>query len=541
MKKKIRIVLAQLDFCVGDIVGNTKKIIEAANTARDTLSADVILFPELSITGYSPEDALFRADFIGAAKNALDEITDKIRGIYCIIGHPGKSSAGLHNQCSVIYNGKMLGTYGKKYLPNSGVFDECRYFFPENHVCVIPIHGIPVGILICEDIWHINPIKDTVKQGAKIIAVINASPFEIDKNSRREALLAKRAHSQNVPILYVNCMGGQDELIFDGGSMVVDSEGNICQHAGFFNEILFPVDIEITETKVLIPTIPFSLPREEEKIYNALVLGVRDYLRKNHFSGALIGVSGGIDSALTLAIAIDALGKDNVTAVVMPSRYTSQQSLDDAEALIKNAGVKTKNISIELTYTHFLNTLSPYFSESNSSAIAKENLQARCRGMMLMALSNASGHIVLTTGNRSEMAVGYTTLYGDMAGGLSVLKDIPKLLVYCLARYRNEINAIIPETILTRAPTAELAPNQKDEDSLPPYSILDRILELYIDEEKSIDEIIAFGFERNTVTHIIKLIQKSQHKRQQAPLGIRIHHKAFGKDRRYPITYSFKG
>jgi NAD+ synthase (glutamine-hydrolysing) len=540
-KKKLRVALAQLNFYVGDIQGNLLKSIDAANIARDQMSADIIVFPELNLTGYPPEDLLLRKSFLAAANEALQEFKDRVKNIHCVISHPHATAHGLHNSSSLIYNGTILGRYAKQFLPNYGVFDEDRYFVPGNSACVIPINGVPVGIIVCEDLWNPAPIQQAANLGARLILVPNASPFEIDKHEQRHAILAKRAKSANLPIAYVNCVGGQDELIFDGGSMVVDANGNICQFAGFCNEIILPADFEITTADALIASDPeFSIPSEEQRIYDCLVLGVRDYLTKNNFPGALVGVSGGIDSALTLAIAADALGKDRVEAVLMPSRYTADMSNEDGIALAENLGVKHSTISIEPAYQCFLDLLAPSFKDQKPD-VTEENIQSRCRGLILMALSNKSGKMVLATGNRSEMAMGYATLYGDMCGGMSVLKDIPKTLVYRLAQYRNQISPVIPERTIERPPTAELAPNQKDEDTLPPYPVLDKILDLYLNQELSIDDILAQGFEEEVVRKVVRFINRNEYKRRQSAIGIRINNKAFGKDRRYPITSGFKG
>lgn len=538
MSKNLRVVIAQLNLLVGDIQGNLQKHFEAATTARDVLKADVIVFPELSITGYPPEDLLLRPSFIEAANQAVTEFQEKIQNIHCIVGHPHATSQGLFNSCSLIYNGLILARYAKQHLPNYGVFDELRYFTPGNSHTVISIQNIPVGITICEDLWLPSPAQQAANQGARIILSPNASPFEIDKQQQREAVLAKRAKATNTPIVYANCVGGQDDVIFDGGSMVIDAEGKVCQFAGLFNETLLPVDFVVNATNTTASVADFTLPSDDEKIYQCLVTGVRDYVRDNHFTGALIGVSGGIDSALTLAIAVDALGKDKVKALVMPSRYTSDLSVNYAAALIKNLGVTAENLSIEPAYHGLLKTLEPN-SDNKTPGITEQNLQSRCRGMLLMARSNQTGHVVLTTGNRSEMAVGYTTLYGDMAGGYAVLKDIPKTLVYRLANYRNQLQSVIPQDIIDRIPTAELAPDQKDEDSLPPYSILDKILECYLDKEQGLEEIVAQGFAQETVQKVIQLIHRSEFKRRQSPVGPRVNHKAFGRDRRYPITSGF--
>jgi len=536
---KLRIVLTQQNFFVGDIQGNLDKMINAAKSARDILKADVIVFPELCLTGYPPEDLLLRNAFICEAKEALDEFQSKIKDIYCIVSYPKSTQMGLTNTCSVIYNNTIIGSYAKQCLPNYGVFDEYRYFVPGKSTCVVPIHDIPVGILICEDIWHLQPIRDAKEKGARIIIVPNASPFESDKHEKRVKMLSNRSTRNNLAIVYVNCVGGQDELIFDGDSMVIDTEGVICQHAGFFNENLLPFDIEVNDNNISIQKSQFSVPHEEEMVYEALKLGLKEYLDKNHFKGALIGLSGGIDSALTLCIACDALGKENVHAILMPSRYTADFSNEDAITLANNLGVRYEMISIEPIFNTFLETLKPLFAKK-TQGVTEENLQSRIRGMILMAISNKTGYIVLTTGNRSELATGYSTLYGDMAGGFAVLKDIPKTLIYRLAHFRNSIKTVIPNRIITRPPTAELRPDQKDEDTLPPYAILDHILELYLNQELSIEEIIEKGFEETTVKKVIEMIHKNEYKRRQLPVGIRINNKAFGRDRRYPVSSGSK-
>ena len=535
MAKKLRVVIAQLNLTVGDIQGNLAKHIHAAKSARDTLAGEVIVFPELSLTGYPPEDLLLHKSFIEEANAALNTLKTAVEGIYCVVGHPHATSQGLFNSCSVLYNQTIVGRYAKQHLPNYGVFDECRYFVPGNSTCVVPMNGIPVGIVICEDVWFPGPVQQIANHGSRLILAPNASPFELDKHEQRHLTLAKRAKAANLPIVYVNSVGGQDDLIFDGGSMVIDQHGKICQYAGFCQENLLAVDIEISSTDAMIREAAFTLPSPEQRAYDALVLGVRDYIEKNHFPGVLVGVSGGIDSALTLAIAVDALGKEKVHAVMLPSRYTSDMSMEDGLAVIQNLGVTHDTISIEPAYEAFLHSLAPVF-HGKKTDITEENLQSRCRGTIMMALSNKTGKIVLTTGNRSEMAVGYATLYGDMAGGFDVLKDVPKTLVTRLAQLRNQTHPVIPERTLTRAPTAELAPDQKDEDSLPPYEILDKILELYLNQEQSAQAIIEQGFDPAIVEKVIQLIKKSEYKRRQAPVGPRINHKAFGRDRRYPIT-----
>ncbi len=540
MTKKLRIVMAQLNLTVGDISGNLQKLINAANEARDIHHADLIVYPELSITGYPPEDLLLRRSFLDASNEALNTFKSTVTNIHCLVSHPYSTAEGLYNSCSLIFNNTILGRYNKQHLPNYGVFDECRYFIPGNSPCVVPINGIPVGIIICEDAWFPGPIQQAANQGARIIVSPNASPFEVEKHEQRHLILAKRAKACELPIVYVNAVGGQDEIIFDGGSMLINQDGTIANHAGFFTENLTAVEIEFNSTDArTINTAP-SLFNSHERVYQALVLGVRDYVQKNNFPGALVGVSGGIDSALTLAVAVDALGKENVKAILLPSRYTAEMSVEDGLALANNLGVAHETISIEPSFSTFLASLAPTFAGMKPD-ITEENLQARCRGVMMMAISNKTGNIVLTTGNRSEMAVGYATLYGDMAGGYAVLKDIPKTLVYNLSRYRNQLSAVIPERIIDRPPTAELAPDQKDEDSLPPYSILDAILEMYLNQEKTIPDIIAQGYDEAVVRKVVTLIHRNEYKRRQSAIGIRINNKAFGRDWRYPVTSRFKG
>lgn len=539
MTKKIRVALAQLNLTVGDIQGNLEKHLRAAAAARDELSADVILFPELSLIGYPAEDLQLRKSFIDDAHAALKKFSSEIRGIHCVVGHPYSDGHHLYNACSLIHEGKTSARYAKQCLPNYGVFDECRYFTPGTASAVASIHGIPVGLLICEDIWRLNPAHSAAAQGAQLLLIPNASPFEIQKHEQRAALLAKRALTENMPIAYVNQVCGQDELIFDGGSMAVDTKGNLCRFAGFFQETLMPVDFEFTAAGASVAKQDYKVAGTEERIYQALVLGVRDYINKNRFGGVLVGVSGGIDSALALTIAADALGKDRVKAVLLPSRYTADMSNEDALSLAAALGVSTETIAIEPAYKSFLESLAPALAGKKPD-ITEENIQARCRAVILMALSNRSGYMLLTTGNRSEIATGYCTLYGDMAGGYAVLKDVPKTMVYQLARYRNQIHPVIPQRTIDRPPTAELAPNQKDEDSLPPYPVLDKILECYLNHSQGIEEIIAQGFDSATVKRVVELIHKSEYKRKQGAIGPRINHKSFGKDWRYPVTNGYK-
>lgn len=540
MTKKLRIALAQLNLVVGDIQGNKEKHLRAAARARDEFAADVIVFSELSLTGYPPEDLLLRPAFLQETHTALQQLTQDIQGIYCVIGHPHLTAQGLYNACSLIYNGHLEGQYAKQLLPNYGVFDEDRYFIADNKPCVVSIHGVPVGLVICEDLWQEGPVEQAVKAGARLILSPNASPFEVKKPEERQRILSPRAKQNKTPIVYVNNVGGQDELVFDGGSMIVDETGNIAKLAPFFEEALMPVEIEVTDTRTQIAIQPISLPTQEERVYSALVLSLRDYINKNRFPGVLVGLSGGIDSALVLTLAVDALGKDRVKAIMMPSRFTADISKEDSEKLIAALGVQSETISIEPTYKSLLESLAPSFAGKKVDT-TEENMQARCRAIILMALSNKYGHLVLTTGNRSEIAVGYCTLYGDMAGGFAPLRDLPKTGVYQLAHYRNRLQPLIPTRTLERAPTAELAANQKDEDSLPPYSLLDTILDYYLNQGLGLTDIVAKGFASETVSKVIDLIHKSEYKRKQAAIGPRINEKSFGKDWRYPVTNGFKG
>lgn len=535
MTHTLRVALAQLNLTVGDIDGNLKKHIAAAERAK-AAGAHVILFPELSLTGYPPEDLLLRRDFLARTDAALKEFTQAVQGIHCIVGHPHAEGHALFNACSLIYNQKIVGRYDKQNLPNYGVFDEKRYFTPGSVPCVLPINGVQVGLVICEDIWSSVACEQAAQQGAEIIFIPNASPFETHKHEERVRVLSACAKAHQIPLVYVNQMGGQDEIVFDGGSMVMSAQGDITQLANFFEEDLLCADINLKEST---PTLR-KPPEQLERIYRALVLGLKDYVEKNHFPSVILGLSGGIDSALTLAIAVEALGKERVHAVIMPSRHTAKMSIDDAVVLADNLGIQHETISIESVYQSFLSTLESSFAGKDVD-LTEQNIQARCRAIILMALSNKFNHLVLTTGNRSELAVGYCTLYGDMAGGFAVLKDVPKTLVYQLSDYVNHLAPIIPQRIIDRPPSAELAPDQKDEDNLPPYSILDAILHHYMNEGRSQAEIIAQGFDAETVERVIKLVRRSEYKRKQAAVGTRINTQSFGKDWRFPITNGFRG
>lgn len=541
MKKRLCFVMAQLDFLVGDIEGNAEKIITNAITAKNQYNADLVIFPELALTGYPPEDLLFRPGMYRRVQRALEYIQSTVKGIDILLGYPVKGHRAKYNAAGLICNGEIVATYYKNDLPNYEVFDELRYFKPSNQPLVLDYKGVKLGLIICEDLWHRQPFLNTVKAGAELIISINASPFDAHKHEARKRMLKHRTEDHLVPILYLNLIGGQDELVFDGGSIVVNEKGDIQQRGEFFKEVLIPVAVEFDDEthKVEIiqqPEIP--LLTTEERIYQALVLGVRDYIQKNHFNGAIIGLSGGIDSALTLAIAVDAIGAESIEGVLMPSRYTAQRSIGEALEQAKLLNVKTTTISIEPAFTALLDSLDKEFEDLPVDT-TEQNLQARCRGIILMAISNKKGGIVLSTGNKSELSVGYSTLYGDMVGGFSVLKDIPKTMVYRLANEVNKKKEMIPKSIIEREPTAELAFNQKDTDSLPPYPILDQILELYIEQDESFRSIVEKGFDKETVRKIILMIDRNEYKRRQAPPGVRITKRAFGRDRRYPITSGY--
>ncbi|UCC55308.1 MAG: NAD+ synthase [Gammaproteobacteria bacterium] len=533
----LRIVMAQLDFPVGAIDANASRVIDACRRARDELAADAIVFPELCICGYPPEDLLLRPHFQEYIEEAVERVTREVRDIVAIIGHPLRQDGALFNVASVISQGAVCASYRKQHLPNYSVFDEKRYFQPGNEACVVPVRDIPVGVTICEDVWEPGPAQQAAAAGARVLINLNASPFHAGKGREREELLQQRTAETGLPVMYVNLVGGQDELVFDGGSLVVSAAGEVTQRAAFCEEQLSPVDFSM-DTVAPLPGDCVAYLEDLEAIYRVLVLGVRDYINKNGFPGAVIGLSGGIDSALTLAIAVDAIGADRVNVVMMPSRYTSAMSLEDARAEAEALQVEYHEISIEPVFSAFLELLREFLAGTRSDA-TEENIQARCRGVLLMALSNKQHRILLTTGNKSEMSVGYATLYGDMAGGFAPIKDVPKLLVYRLSEYRNRKGRVIPERVITRPPSAELAADQKDEDSLPPYEVLDPILERYIEQDRSVEQIVADGFDGDVVLRIATLVDRNEYKRRQAPPGIRITQRAFGRDRRYPITSGY--
>ncbi len=535
----LRIVMAQLDFLVGAVTDNCEKIIAAAVRARDGFGAAAVVFPELALTGYPPEDLLFRSHFLDQVDAALQRLLQEIRGITAIVGLPLREGRHLYNAAVVLSDGAVTACYRKQQLPNYGVFDEKRYFVPGGQPCVTNINGIPFGITICEDIWEPAPAMQSAAAGARALINLNASPFHAGKRDERERVVAQRAAECRLPVLYVNLVGGQDELVFDGGSFVVDETGSVTQHAPACIEDLYPVDLRSSPAIAPCPSALTPRLSLEAIVYQVLVLGIRDYIRKNGFQGAVLGLSGGIDSALVLALAVDAIGASQVEAVMMPSRYTTDMSLQDARAEADTLGVQYRTIPIEAPFESFLEVLAPEFAGLPQDA-TEENIQARCRGVILMALSNKTGRILLTTGNKSEMSVGYATLYGDMAGGFAPIKDVPKLLVYRLAQYRNSLSEVIPQRVLERPPSAELAPGQLDSDSLPPYTVLDPILERYIEQDQSAGTIVAAGFDPGVVSRVVTLVNRNEYKRRQAPPGIRITQRAFGRDRRYPITSGYQ-
>ena len=556
----LRIAMAQINPVVGDIQGNADKIKNYIKQAQNE-NVDVITFPELALTGYPPEDLLFKTHFIDEIKKHLQEVTKFTQGITAIIGF-AREENGLLNSAAVVHDKKIINYYDKKILPNYGVFDEKRYFISGENNPVYLIDGITVGINICEDIWFKDgPTQDQANLGAQLILNINGSPFDTEKRYIRENMLKERALHNNLYISYTNMVGGQDELVFDGGSVILNPAGEIISRGKAFEEDLIITDLNFEETGNFVESktniFVSSSPKDKnltpisdnniveidklEQVHKALILGTRDYVNKSGFTKVLLGLSGGIDSALTCYIAVKAFGKENVLGVIMPSRYSSEGSVTDSELLASNLGIETKIISIEPAYISFLEMLSESF-EGTSVDVAEENLQARIRGNILMALSNKFNWINLITGNKSEMATGYSTLYGDMAGGFAVLKDVPKTLVYELCKYINTLQGkdLIPETIITKPPSAELREDQKDEDSLPPYDILDAILKNYVEEDRSFQEIVDLGYDEAIVKRVTLLLDRSEYKRKQSPPGVKITPRNFGRDRRIPLINKYK-
>ena len=588
--RSLRIAMAQINPTVGDIVGNTRLIQTWIKEARQA-KADLVAFPELAITGYPPEDLLFKPRFIEDTHRALKAVAAEARGVVVVVGYVGQGATAvsasdassfplsgrheLYNEAAVLSDRRILATYRKRHLPNYGVFDESRYFHPGSRLPLLVLNGVTIGVNICEDIWFSDgPTRAQAAAGAEVIVNINASPFHVGKGRVREQVLATRARENRVIVTYTNTVGGQDELVFDGCSMIVDQAGEIVGRGKAFDQDLIVADLDVAavgrarlaqgrkkplppRVAALIDRVDVRLPARKsqsvvvpdlepplgrlDEAYRALVLGVQDYVRKNGFKRVVIGLSGGVDSAITAVIAVDALGAENVLGVFMPSPYTSRASREDVADLASRLHIQVDTLSITATFKSYLRALSRSFKGRRPDT-TEENLQARIRGNLLMAYSNKFGHLVLTTGNKSEMSVGYATLYGDMAGGFAVIKDVPKTMVYELSYMRNQVGPapVIPKRVLERAPTAELRPDQKDEDSLPPYAILDPILKAYVEEDRALEDIAAMGFDRETVARVIALVDRSEYKRRQAPLGIKITHRAFGKDRRMPITNGYR-
>ena len=539
-KKKISIGIVQENPIVGDIEGNLQLAINAIDKLSKQSSPDIFLFTEMFITGYPPEDLILRDDLLDASYEAVEKLCEVKPESFIVIGYPKKEGDSIFNCAGVLRNKSVITEYKKQELPNYEVFDEKRYFQSGKGPGIFEVNGLRVGLSVCEDIWHENVIKQLHEKKTDLILNINASPFHLDKIKERKVLISGHAINYSLPIVYANQVGGQDELVFDGTSMAMDGEGQQILQLEKFKEDYKIVNFISDQEGKLSSEKREEIPedKELEEVYKALVLGAKDYIQKNNFPGVLIGSSGGIDSALTAAIAADAIGPEKVRTFMLPFKFTSDMSVEDSEKLAVNLGIKHSVIPIGDIYESFADSLEDEFSGLEPD-ITEENLQSRCRGVILMALSNKSGELVLTTGNKSETAVGYSTLYGDTAGGFGVLKDVPKTLVYELSRYRNTISHVIPDRIIDRPPSAELAPDQQDSDSLPDYAILDKIIELYVEQDKSKVEIEESGIDKSMVDRVIRLIDLSEYKRRQAPLGVKITSRGFGKDRRYPITNKF--
>jgi len=527
----MQIAVAQLNQVIGDLGGNAAAIVDATRSA-ERAGAQLVVTPELSLCGYPPEDLLLRPAFVDACRRELTALAAAVGDTAVIVGFPERAEGGTFNAAAVLRKGRVAATYRKQCLPNYTVFDEERYFTPGTRPCVVEIGGVACGIVICEDIWFPGPAKAARAAGAHLVIVPNGSPYHTQQHAARQREVSARARETGLPIVYVNRVGGQDELVFDGASFAVDAAGAIVQQLPAWHETVGIVEFHDGAVKPVRGTLD---PRLEAHVYDALVMGVRDYVGKNRFPGVLLGLSGGVDSALTLAIAVDALGRDRVRAVMLPSQFTREISVEDAREMAGVVGVRYDEVPIGPMVDAFAAALSDEFRGMAPDA-TEENIQARIRGTLLMALSNKHGSIVLTTGNKSEMAVGYATLYGDMAGGFAVLKDISKTLVYRLCAYRNGLGRVIPERIITRAPSAELRADQVDQDSLPAYAALDAILEAYVEQDRSPAEMIAAGSDPADVRKVIRLIKLSEYKRRQSAVGIRITPRGFGKDWRYPIT-----
>jgi NAD+ synthase (glutamine-hydrolysing) len=537
---KLRIALGQLDMLVGDVAGNAQRIVAAAERACGELSTDLLVLPELTLSGYPPEDLLFHRGFRVAIDKGMATLKSARASCGFLVGFPEYAGAQIFNAAALIEAGEVRATHRKSCLPNYKVFDEKRYFKPGGQATVVDYRGFRIGVLVCEDIWEPEPAQLARSAGAEMFVVLNASPYEIHKQRNREDIVGRCVKELGLPVVYVNMLGGQDELVFDGNSFVMDGAGRIVMRAPPFEEGLYPV--EFVRVDGVVRVLPGSVASElgdAESVYRALVMGVRDYVGKHGFPGVVMGLSGGIDSALTLAVAVDALGKDRVHAVMMPSPYTSQMSVDDARGQAEILGVKYSVLPIGEMMKATEATLAAEFAGRKPDT-TEENIQSRCRMLLLMGISNKTGKMLLTTGNKSEMAVGYATLYGDMAGGFAPIKDCSKLLVYRLSEYRNSLAPVIPRRVIDRPPSAELRPDQKDSDSLPPYEVLDPILEAFIEEDLSVDEICARGFDRPIVARVLDLVKRNEYKRRQAPPGVRVSRRAFGRDWRYPITSGYR-
>ncbi len=532
----MKIAVAQVNPVVGDIAGNAERILSWARRARDELGADLVVFPELVLTGYPPEDLLLRSDFLDLCERMLHRVRRETRGIDLLLGYPRRRQGRLYNAAGYLRDGDVLAEYFKAELPNYSVFDEKRYFVPGGEPCVVNVGRHAIGITLCEDIWTPGAARRAAEAGAGLIVNLNASPYQMGKGEQRLEVVRARARENEVPILYVNQVGGQDELVFDGGSFVLDAGGRLVQRSPQFVESLELLTLD--EEGAPRAGEMASWPEETEAVYRALVLGIRDYVHKTGFKGVVLGLSGGIDSALTAALAVDALGADQVEVVLMPSRYTADMSNEDALKQARILGVKHSIIPIEPAFQAFLGMLQPEF-EGMPMDVTEENIQARCRCIVLMAISNKTGRMLLTTGNKSEVSVGYATLYGDMAGGFAPLKDVFKTMVYRLARWRNRNGEVIPRRVIERPPSAELRPDQKDTDSLPPYEVLDAILERYVELDQGIEEIVAAGYDEFLVKRVVAMVDRNEYKRRQAPPGIKVSRRAYGRDRRYPIVNGF--
>jgi NAD+ synthase (glutamine-hydrolysing) len=541
MSHSIKIALAQLNLLVGDVSGNAARMIESAGRARSDFGADLVLFPELALSGYPPEDLLFHRGFRRQVEAGLEKVRAAAGDTALLVGFPEYTQTGIYNSAALIAGGEITAIHRKAELPNYKVFDEKRYFHAGTQPTVAACRGFRLGLLVCEDLWQPESAQLARAAGAELLVVVNASPYEIHKQREREDVARARARDVSLPIAYVNLLGGQDELVFDGNSFAMNAAGEIVMRAPAFEAGTWVVEFARSERGKVVPQrghIADELS-DEASVYNALVVGVRDYVTKHGFPGVVMGLSGGVDSALTLAVAVDALGGDRVHAVMMPSRYTSAMSLADAREQAQTLGVKYSVLSIEGMFEATLATLKDEFTGRANDA-TEENIQSRCRMLLLMGLSNKTGRMLITTGNKSEMAVGYATLYGDMAGGFAPIKDCSKLLVYRLANFRNSLSRVIPQRVIDRAPSAELRHEQKDSDSLPPYEILDPILEAFIEEDLSVDEIEARGFDRTTIGRVLDLVKRNEYKRRQAPPGVRVSRRAFGRDWRYPITSGYR-